>query len=303
MSADRKKRGLKEWIIATRPWSFTASVMPILFMWGYLAYWGGRPEAAFTVNWGNALLCLPLIIIMHAGGNMLSDYYDWKKKVDLPGGPNGVTWIFDGTFKPREILHYAYVLIAIGTAVGIWLLCRSTWEGLWIGFAGLLMVFGYPRMKAHLLGDVNILTSFALLPAIGTALVSTGHYMPETLLYVLPIGCLTISILHANNTRDIHSDSSAGLLTVCDVAGGGAGKVLYYFWVGAPYVLTLLYCALLRQPLTLLLSWITLPLAIRNIRVMASANKNMENQIPTLDKNSAQLQTLFSLLYALGYFI
>lgn len=295
------RRGIREWVIATRPWSFPASVMPILIMWAYLFYGQSAGLEGFNVDWLNALLCLPLIVLIHAGGNMVSDYYDWKKNVDKPDGPNGVTWIFDHTFDAREILHYGYVLVAVGVVLGLVLLAMSTWEGLWIGAAGLLMALGYPWMKAHLLGDVNILTSFALLPAIGTSLVSTGCYHPETLLYILPIGCLTISILHANNTRDIHNDAGAGLKTVSDTTGGAFSKRLYYFWLTAPYVLTLLYSLLCGQPLTLLITLLTLPVAVGNIRTMAGADSRMIGQIPTLDKSSAQLQTMFGVLYAAGY--
>lgn len=274
-------------------------------MWGYLFCWEQESGGAmgFEVDWLNAFLCLPMLVIMHAGGNLVSDYYDWKKHVDKPDGPNGVTWIFDGTFKAEEILHYGYSLLVAGVVLGIVILCLSTWEGLWIGVAGLLLALGYPFMKANLLGDINILCGFALLPAVGTSLVSTGYYHPETLLYILPIGCLTVSILHANNTRDIHNDASAGLRTICGITGGHFSKLLYCFWLTAPYLLTLIFCLFSHQPSTLMIVLLTLPLAVRNIRTMLKADDGMNGQIPTLDKASAQLQTLFGLLYALGYFV
>lgn len=300
MNTSTKKRGLRDWIIATRPWSFTASIMPILIMWGFLFY--DMYCGYITVNWLNALLCMPLLVIVHAGGNMVSDYFDYKHKVDLPGGPNGVTWIFNGIFKPKEILRFGIVLILIGSGIGIVLLYRSSWEGIWIGIVGLLLTFGYFWTKGHWLGDLNILCSFALLPAIGTMFVSTGQYHWETMLYILPLGLLTVSILHANNTRDIHSDHRAGLETISFSLGGRAGKIIYLFETIMPYVLTLLYCLLLGQPWTLLLVFLTLPIAIRNDKTMLAANDNMVGQIPTLDKSSAQLQMLFGLLYTAGYF-
>lgn len=301
MKEKRNSRGIREWLVAMRPWSFAASVMPILIIWGYLLFLSLKQQVA--VDWLNALLCLPMLVIVHAGGNLVSDYYDWKKNVDRPGGPNGVTWIFDGTFDAREILHFGYALLAAGVALGIVILALSTWQGLWIGVVGLMLALGYPWMKANLLGDVNIMCSFALLPAIGTSLVSTGNYHPETMLYILPIGCLTVSILHANNTRDIHDDARAGLKTICDVAGGSVGKKLYYFWETAPYALTIVYCIMCQQPWTIMIAWLTLPMAIANIRTMSHAKDNMIAQIPTLDKSSAQTQTLFGLLYAAGYAI
>ncbi len=63
---------MKNWIIATRPWALPASVMPILIMWAYL--YSQSDNGAAHINWLNALLCLPLLSIVHSGGNMVSDY-------------------------------------------------------------------------------------------------------------------------------------------------------------------------------------------------------------------------------------
>lgn len=81
------------------------------------------------------------------------------------------------------------------------------------------------------------------------------------------------------------------------------GKRVYLFETFAPYVLTLVYCAFCQQPWTLMLVVLTLPLAIRNSKIMMAADDNMVGQIPTLDKNTAQLQMIFGLLYTIGYLV
>lgn len=297
----RSARTVRDWVMATRPWSFPASVMPILIMWSILYF--GQRAAGLAVDWTSALLCLPLLVLLHAGGNMVSDYFDYTRRVDLPDCPNGVTWLYGGVFRPVEILRYGVVLVLLGALVGVWLLCRSSWTAAWIGVAGLALVFGYFWMKGHLLGDLNILLSFALLPAVGVMFVSTGSYHLETMLYILPLGLLTVSILHANNTRDIHGDARAGLHTLPDRLGGRFGKRVYVAEVVLPYLLTLVFILFLAQPWPLLIVCLTLPIAVRNVRTMLHADDGMVGQIPMLDKASAQLQMLFGLLYALGYFI
>lgn len=297
----QKNRTLKDWIIATRPWSFPASVMPILIMWGYLFFIGHN---GIDVDWLNAILCMPLLVIAHAGGNMVSDYYDYTRRVDLEDCPNGVTWIYDGTFSARTILRFGLVLLAVALPIGLFLLVNSDISAIWIGIVGMLLPLLYPWMKAHALGDVNILVSFALLPALGTAFVSTGIYMPETLLYILPLGLLTVSILHANNTRDMANDSRAGLSTLSAMLGLGGSKTVYLIEVFSPYVLAVVFVVFCHQPATLLATLLTVPLAVRNVRMMmAAVEKKQFLGIATLDKSSAQLQTLFGLLYAAGYFM
>ena len=168
---------MKNWIIATRPWALPASVMPILIMWAYL--YSQSDNGAAHINWLNALLCLPLLSIVHSGGNMVSDYFDFTWGVDTKACSNGVTWIHDGTFRPKEILRYGLVLVALAVPIGVFLLYNSSWSGWWIGLAGVLLALVYPWMKSHHLGDINILCSFALLPALGTFFVAVGAYDPQ----------------------------------------------------------------------------------------------------------------------------
>ena len=67
------KHSFKSWLIATRPWSFPASTMPVVTTLAYL-YWLG-----LEVNWLIGVWTLLSIILFHASGNVWSDYYDFKK--------------------------------------------------------------------------------------------------------------------------------------------------------------------------------------------------------------------------------
>ena len=58
-----KKHSFKDWLIATRPWSFPASSMPIVTTLAYL-HWTGE-----SVNWLIGLWTLVTIIVFHAAGN------------------------------------------------------------------------------------------------------------------------------------------------------------------------------------------------------------------------------------------
>lgn len=175
-----KKRTFKDWILATRPWSFTASVMPVLVTLAYFFY-VQRQEGA-DVNWLAGWLTLPMMMLLHAGGNLVSDYSDHVKRVDLPGSLNGVTSIYSGLFTAKEIRHYGWTLLAAGAVVGVAVVMLSTTSVLWIGALGLLLPLFYPWLKAHALGDVDILLCFALLPAAGVSIVATGGFCLKAVL-------------------------------------------------------------------------------------------------------------------------
>lgn len=292
------KRTLKDWILATRPWSLTASAMPILITLAYLFCLQNR--LGEEVNWVAGWLTLPMMLLMHAGGNLVSDYSDHIKRIDLPGSLNGVNHIYSGKFKAKEIRNFGLTLLAIGALTGIGVVALSTVEVLWIGACGILLSLGYPRMKAHALGDINILLCFAVLPAIGVSMVATSCYHPETVLLSLTYGLQTVAILHANNTRDIRNDRRAQLQTLAGWIGGRASQYVYLLEIIVPYILLSVLVAIGHLHWLSLIAWNTLPMAIGNVRLMLNARPEEEQDIATLDQKTAQLQMAFSLLLAIG---
>ena len=294
-------RTFKNWIIAVRPWSFTTSSVAVLVTVAYLFYLDCHGSAGARVDWLNAALCLPLLMILHAGGNLVSDYHDYERGVDGPECVNGVTWIRSGLFKPAEILRYGWALLGVGALLGIVLLFRSDFSALWLGILGLALPVYYYVFKAHVLGDFDILLCFALLPAVGVCFVATGSYHTEMLLYCLPFGLHIVAILHANNTRDIENDSRAGLATISGKAGMRVSQWIYFAEIIVPYLLVAVFCLFCGLSWCLLVTFLSLPVGIKNIKTMMGARGGNVAAISRLDQSTAQFQFLFGLLYALGF--
>ncbi len=287
--------------MAVRPWSFTTSSVAVLVTVAYLFYLDCHGSVGVAIDWLNAALCLPLLMILHAGGNLVSDYHDYERGVDGPECVNGVTWIRTGLFKPAEILRYGWALLGVGALLGIVLLFRSDFSALWLGILGLALPIYYYVFKAHVLGDFDILLCFALLPAVGVCFVATGSYHIEMLLYCLPFGLHIVAILHANNTRDIENDGRAGLATISGKAGMRASQWIYFAEITVPYLLVAVFCLFCGLSPCLLVTFLSLPMGIKNIKTMMGARGGNVAAISRLDQSTAQFQFLFGLLYALGF--
>ena len=93
---ETKKHTLKDWFLATRPWSYPASAMPVFVTLAYLQWLG------CDVNWFTGLWALLNIILFHAAANTWSDYFDFKKGVDREDTIGGVS-LTSGAFCPKEI--------------------------------------------------------------------------------------------------------------------------------------------------------------------------------------------------------
>lgn len=290
----KQKHTLKDWVLATRPWSFPASVMPVVVTLAYL-FWRQQ-----EMNGLNGLWAVLNIIVFHAAGNTWSDYFDFVKGVDAKD-TFGARTLTDGLFEAAEIRRLALGLLAVAVLGGIGMLLRTGWPLLWIGLGGVACTLLYPYLKYKALGDWVIAIAYAWLPMWGTSFVATGHIDMHVLLLALPVGMITVAILHANNTRDITTDARAHIVTLAMKLGTGVSGHLYAFWVGGPFVCVAVCLGLGLFPVWTLLTFLALPQAVAQIRRIESCRGADTAVIANLDELTAKFQLQFSLLLALSF--
>lgn len=287
------KRTLTDWIVATRPWSYPASTMPVALV---LAYYFANGVAIDPVN---AVWALLNIIIFHAAGNVWSDYFDFRYGVDNQN-TLGVRQLVDGKFTGREFIWFAIFLFVVGTLCALFLVWRTGMPFLAVTFAGIVAALVYPPLKYRVGGDVVIFIAYTLTPLFATAWIVTGTWSPDAIWAVLPTGILTVGILHANNLRDAQTDTQAGIRTLASVLGKKWSVWLYHFEMLAPFAILLATVWLGILPMTVLL---TLPIAVAVMTLCKQAlcfDGVNTASIATLDASTAKTQLMFSLLMVLG---
>jgi len=287
------KRTLTDWIVATRPWSYPASTMPVALV---LAYYFANGVAIDPVN---AVWALVNIVIFHAAGNVWSDYFDFRYGVDNQN-TLGVRQLVDGKFTGREFIWFAIFLFVVGTLCALFLVWRTGMPFLAVTFAGIVAALVYPPLKYRVGGDVVIFIAYTLTPLFATAWIVTGTWSLDVIWAVLPTGILTVGILHANNLRDAQTDTQAGIRTLASVLGKKWSVWLYHFEMLAPFAILLATVWLGILPMTVLL---TLPIAVAVMTLCKQALRfdgvNTAS-IATLDASTAKTQLMFSLLMVLG---
>ena len=281
-------------MVAVRPWSFPASAMPVAVTLAYL-YWAGH-----DVNWVNGLWALVNIVVFHAAGNTWSDYQDYKKGVDAQD-TFGVHTLTSGMFSPGEIRRLSLWLLAVTLLGGVGLLWRTGLPLLYVGVGGLLCTVLYPALKYRAWGDAVIFMAYALLPTVGTAYAALLQVDWTVLYLAVPVGLITVAILHANNTRDMQTDSRVHIATLAMKLGGRVSIGLYCFEIGVPYVWVLVCVLLGIFPWWALLCWLSVVAAVGNMRVALGYGQNGSAGIARLDELTAKLQLMFSLLLVVSF--
>src|SRR2546426_2228829 len=129
-------RWLRVWWRAVRPFSFTASTTPVLVgsavAFGETRFHPGLFAAAFIAS-----------VAIHAGANLVNDYYDHVRGVDTPEsiGPGGM--IQRGLLTPHTVLRGALVLFALSAIVGVILVASRGWPILVIGVLSVAAGYAY----------------------------------------------------------------------------------------------------------------------------------------------------------------
>lgn len=283
------KHSLKDWVIATRPWSFPASAMPVLVTLGYL-FWRG-----FQLDWAIGAFTILNVVLFHAAGNTWSDYKDYKCGVDREDTVGGLS-IVSGQFQPQEIKRLSMILFAIAVAGGLALTCLTGITTLYFGLAGAVLTLFYPWLKYHALGDLDIFLTYSVVPMLGTSFVATGEIHLSVLILSVPVGLITVGILHSNNTRDIEQDRRAGIKTFAMCVGGKVSTVLYCLEMVVPFVWVVVcaICGLL--PGWCLMVIAAAKMAFDNARQALKYNREGMKALVGVDEKTAQLQLAFSVL-------
>ena len=283
-------------MIAVRPWSFPASAMPIIVTVTYL-FWKGA-----GVDWLMALWVLVTMVLFHAAGNTWSDYFDYKKKVDSDD-TFGAKTLTTGMFEPSEIKRLALGLLAVACLSGIGIMLCTDIRILWFGLAGAFLALAYPYLKYNALGDIDILLTFAFIPAVGVSLAVTGAIDWNVLWIALPVGLITDGILHSNNTRDIMTDRRAGIKTMAMNLGPKVSAWIYVCEVLFPFAWVAVCTLAGVLPFATIIMFMALPVAIACAKTMKNSIKGGPVLIADLDVRTANLQLAFSLLLSAAFVI
>lgn len=290
------KHTFGQWIIAVRPWSFPASAMPIIVTLTYL-FWKGA-----EINWLFGLWALVNMILFHIAGNVWSDYNDFRKGVDRED-TFGAKTLTTGMFQPHEIRNLAIGVLIVAVAGGLGLVALTGLPLLWIGIAGAALTVLYPVLKYNALGDLDILMTFAFLPTLGTAYVTTGAIDWSVLWIALPVGLITDGILHSNNTRDMIPDKRAEIKTMAMGLGKKASARLYSFEVIFPFAWIAVCSIMGLMPIYTVFVFLTLPVALGCSRTMIKAVNSDSDIIADLDVRTANLQLMFSVILSITFVV
>jgi 1,4-dihydroxy-2-naphthoate octaprenyltransferase len=219
--------------LATRPWSWPASLVPAA-----LAVAVSWPRVASAAD---AALPVAGVVLLQSFGNLVNTYFDYAKGVDTPATADDRALV-DGWLTQRQLAQLAAATLAGGIAALSGPIVALGAPVAALAAAGVALAFFYTAAPFSLkywgAGDAVIFAAFGPLLSVGVAMAATrsAEVDPAVLAASLPIGLLTVAILHANNTRDMAADAAAGARTLAQALGFRGSYAFYvalFMWAYA----------------------------------------------------------------------
>lgn len=285
---------LKAWVLATRPKTLVAGVVPVA-VGSALAFHDG----VFALPVAFAALVGALLI--QVGTNLANDFYDFQKGADTSKrlGPRRATQ--QGWLTPKAVLTGAFVCFAAAFIVGLYLVRVAGVPMVVIGLTSILAGYAYTGgpfpLAYHGLGDLFVLIFFGFV-AVGGTYFAQAHTITSTaLLAAIPVGLLGVALLAVNNTRDAETDVQAGKRTLVVRFGTAFGQAEYLVAIAVSALVPVLLWATGRASLWVLLPLASLPLAMGPAKLVLEQRGAVLNQALA---GTARLQLVFGVLFALG---
>ena len=286
---------LTKYVVATRPWSFTASLLPSIL--GNVLSYSEHGHLSAPVF----CYVLACVLFVHCAGNLVNSYYDFVNGIDTLKSDDKT--IASKSLSARTIFYMFLVSYLLGSA-SFYMLCQHSTAnihvltGLFVsGLVGSFVYTGGVGMKYYALGDVVIMATFGPLAAYFAYVAQGG--LPSSvkpLIYVLPLTLQVEAILHGNNTRDYATDKKCGILTLPILLGDiSCSYFIYVFLLVFPYVVVSAF--VVSESVFFVLPLFTCPLAYSLTR------RFQAGELATIPQECAQLNLLFGGLYISAFIL
>jgi 1,4-dihydroxy-2-naphthoate octaprenyltransferase len=287
----------KIWILAARPKTLPAAAASAI-LGNALAIGAGK----FNLLPALATICIS--ILLQIGANFANDLFDFQRGADTTQrlGPLRVTQA--GLLTPKQVSLGMILVFGVSSLLGLYLTRVAGWPVIIIGLSAILAALAYTGgpfpFGYHSLGDLFVFIFFGLAAVGGTYYVQTLSQSTASTMAGIGMGLLITNILVVNNVRDIETDIAANKITMAVRLGKKGSRLEYLVCLVVAYLIPLILIFITRSYLASLLTWLSIPLAIRLYKDLSRSSGRALNR--TL-AGTANLALLYAILFSIGSLI
>ncbi|MCK4835091.1 MAG: prenyltransferase [Candidatus Aminicenantes bacterium] len=258
-------------------------------------------------HWGHSILLIIGVILAHVSVNLFNELSDHHTGIDgntirtpFSGGSGMMQ---SGKTSAAAVSIVAYSTLMAAAAIGIYFcFIRSWWILVFMIFGGIGIRFYTSRLAKWMIGELFSGLTLGTFVVLGTFYALTGKIGVEIILVSIPPGILTALLLFLNEFPDAEADKTGGRRHLVIYFGKKISSRIYMAGLLMVYVTIIAYLFIDKIPDTLLISLLTLPIAIKASITVVKNYDHHKRLVPALGMNILVV-ILTDLLLAVGFFI
>lgn len=246
-----------------------------------IAYWKNS-----TLDPIYAILTYIGVVFLHASVDLLNDYWDHKRGIDSAtrrtkfSGGTGV--LPENLLTPRAVYIAGIIFLILGASIGAYFVAiRGITIALILIFAVLAIYFYSTRIVNAGLGELFVAIKGAMI-VLGTFYVQNAVLEPAALYVGIIVGILSATILFINSFPDYEADRSKGRRNLVIILGRETASAIFPLFIIAAYALITGGIFLGFTKIYSLISFASIPLAIKSIWSLRKEPENIEKVVPAM---------------------
>lgn len=277
LTKDYLKKFTKDSWIAFRPLSLTLAVGSTTL--GIIAAYLDGSMKNYSLGYNIFLITIITIagILAQGGSNLVNDYFEGDFRYYRPSGRKRNFLGVERTYFDIYVFLLAMACFAGAALIGLVLIYLTDIRMLWIGLVGIIGAYAYTGEPfVYKTKGLGVPLSFILMGP----LMVLGAYFPFSqnlnvypILIALPASLIIPALMISNEMRDFQRDTKLSLGTLSVRLGSRFSSILYRSLIYGVYVLSLLFVFNGLYPLSTLVVFITLPLAVKALRAVTTFQK------------------------------
>ena len=294
LSAEKLPTKFESWILASRPKTLLAAVVPVMV------------GSALAINKGKFVLLYSLValicsVLIQIGTNYVNDLYDFLKGADNEKRKGPLRVLASDLISVNEMKLGSLIIFFIAFLLGLYLVYQAGIVIFIIGvfsiLAGIAYTAGPFPLAYNGLGDFFVFIFFGVVGTMGTFYIQTKEFSLISFLTSIPVGALITNILVVNNFRDTEEDKAAGKKTLAVILGKNFARYQFILLTFSSFIIPAALFFIYNFHFWIFLPYLTIPIAFKLVTMLYTFEGFQLNKTLEL---TAKFSALFGLLFAAG---
>lgn len=299
MSPPNIPRKTNAWLLAARPKTLPASIVPVGL--GIAISYSALASETNDIPILRSFAILICAMLIQITTNFANDLFDFRKGADNADRRGPMRAVQAGLISEQKMHAACLICVFLCLILGSYLVKVGGLPILLIGVSSILFAFLYtagPYPIAYLgLGEVFVFIFFGPIAVWGTVYLLTLQSSAIACVLGASLGLFSSAILAANNLRDIETDTRANKNTLAVRFGKTFAKAEYTMLVVIPSLFPVLMYFHYSEPLFLLPALCLIPSLFLSLR--AYSDESSAFQIRLLE-NTGKLLVAYGILLSVA---